>query len=164
MQKWNCVTEPYSLYGRSPTPSKCFLHFLYQHTHTHTRTHTHHTHTHSSHMVDGLVRQYNFLVHHGMWEELRLYLHTHTNTSWHSDHTSQSHALCTKHLAISQSSVMTSQTYMRTHSQHQCLQSTHPSQSLFHFIQLQVLFTHSILHEEATLVKNILQTHRHSSQ
>ena len=87
-----------------------------------------------------------------------LYLHTHTNTSWHSDHTSQSHALCTKHLAISISNVMTLQTYIRSHSQQQLLLSTHPSQSLFHFIQHQFLFSHPILHEEATMVRNILQT------
>ena len=85
----------------------------------------------------------------------RLYLHTHTNHGL-SDHTS--HALCTKHLAISQLSEMAPQTYMRSHSQHHLLQSTHPSQSLFHFIQHQFLFSHSILHEEATLVRNILQT------
>ena len=117
-----------------------------------------------------------------MWEELRFtpqrsgtevvphytYIHIQTLAGTRT-HTSQSHALCTKHLAISQSSVMPPQTYIIIHSQHQLLQFTHSSKSLFHFIQIQFLCSCSMLQEDSqkhatdtTLVRNMLQTHQHN--
>ena len=57
---------------------------------------------------------------------------------------------------------MPSQTYTATHSQHKLFQFTHPSQSLFHFIPLQFLFSHSTLQEDTTRVRNMLRTHQHN--
>ena len=111
-----------------------------------------------------------------MWEQLRFtpqksgaevvphytYIHMQTLASTRT-HTSQSHALCTKHLAISHSSVMLPQTYLATHSQNQVIQSTHHCESLLHFIPLQFPFFPSTLHDKATLVRNMLQTHQHNN-
>lgn len=53
------------------------------------------------------------------------------------------------------------QTYINTHAQYKHLQSTHPSKSLLHFVQLQFLFSHSNLHDESILVRSMPQTYHH---
>ena len=56
-------------------------------------------------------------------------------------------------------------TYINIHSYYQSLQLPHPSQTLHHVPQLHVQFLIShILHEEGTLVRNMLQTYVLSQQ
>ena len=60
---------------------------------------------------------------------------------------------CTKALVKS----VTALTYMGAKSHRKCLQVEQLWQSLLYFSELHILFSHSILHEEATLVRNMLQ-------
>ena len=47
--------------------------------------------------------------------------------------------------------------HMKANSQQQLFQSTLPTKGSLYFSELHILFSHSILHEEATLVRNMLQ-------
>ena len=84
---------------------------------------------------------------------LLTYAHTHKDTRWHLDYMP-----CTKALVsfVTTMLYVLPQTYTIMSSQHQ-LDYDQPRQSLLYFSELHILFSHSILHEEATLVRNMLQ-------
>ena len=88
----------------------------------------------------------------------RTYICTHTKTPGSTWTTCHNHMPCTKAWVICHNNAIPPLTYITIISQHQLLQATHSRQSLLYFSQQHIPFMwYIILHEEETMVRNMLQ-------
>ena len=127
------------------------------HTHTHTNTHTHDPHITSTWTVlvlGKLTLKCNARsIPHSQQVPPLTYI-------WHQvtigPHVLQSRLALKQWYNVSQQ-FRPPQTYIKANSQNQLPQAGHNRKSLLYFSELHILFSHFTLHEEATLVRNMLQ-------